>query len=314
MAVLNPTSALPGVARVLTNFLLENGPTDQGRLASLFSPPGLAGDDSGSRGVENTVTVGRAIGLFEVTSSELSVSLAVTNRSGGKPYELSPFRSLLRDLVLDVERDGDPWDNDVAPRTSGGRDLARALAWFLAQDASGPPLTWNAQEDRFSVQVLQSSQLREMPTEDRPFLNDTRWGAFTRWAPFLGLAEYGYARGLSQSGIGLVPFPLEAIREVVAELDPGELSIALLLGHLRTRLPVLGGGLCRNSLDRFVHDSRDLGDGKSTLDSPISQSLLCLDSEGTLQLEHRSDADRELLSDDEERFVSHALVRLRGRV
>jgi hypothetical protein len=306
MAILNPPSSLPGLARSMTNYLLGSDTTcEEERLVALFSPPGLAGDDAGSRGVDNTLVVGRAIGLFEHTGDRrVLLSRPAVDRADGRPYSKVDFRRLVRDLVLDRERDGDPWDNAAGPRTSGARDLARALSWFLAQDASGPPLTWNA-DDRHSIQSLQSSQLRSVPRDDRAILNDTRWGAFTRWAPFLGLTDHAYVQSV---GIGLVPFPAVAIRDVLAELPPGAQSVAAVLQYIRKRLPVLHGGAYRRSLDSLLPDDPDPCVRRNGLDSSIAQSLLLLEEEGILKLEQRADAERELILDEVERYVSHVVI------
>jgi hypothetical protein len=306
MAVLNPPSSLPGLARSMTNYLLESdAPLEEDRLIALFSPPGLAGDEAGSRGVDNTLVVGRAIGLFERTGDRhVFPSRAAVERADGQPYSKVAFRRLVRELVLNVERDGDPWDSAAGLRTSGARDLARALSWFLAQDASGPPLTWTA-DDRHSIQSLQSSQLRSVSKDDRAILNDTRWGAFTRWAPFLGLADQGYVQSV---GIGLVPLPVVAMRDVLTELPSGGQPIAAVLQHLRKRLPVLHGGAYRRSLDSLLPDDPDPCVRRNGLDSSIAQPLFVLEDEGVLKLEQRADAERQLLLDEVERYVSHVVI------
>lgn len=307
MAVLNPPSSLPGLARSMTNYLLESDMScDEELLVALFSPPGLVGDDSGSRGVDETLVVARAIGLFEQTRDRrLRLSQEAIDQASGRLYSKAAFRRLARDLVLDLDRDGDPWDKQVGAWTSGARDLTRALSWFLTQDASGPPLTWEVREDRFSIQWLQSIQLGTIAMEDRAIVNNARWGAFTRWAPFLGLADYGYVPSV---GVGLIPFPAVAIRDVLTELPPGDQPVAAILEHVRKRLPVLHGGACRRSLDAVLPDEPDPCVRRNGLATSLAQPLLLLEEEGLLKLEQRADAERELLFDEEERYVSHVVI------
>ena len=203
MAVLNPPSALPGLARSITNHLLGSRASyTEDRLIALFAPPGISDIQDPTRGVDNTLKAARAIGLLlEDASGVLKVPDAVKIEAKGNAFTRAEFRGVLRRLVLDTKRDGDPWAGETGTRTwtTGARDLSRALSWFLAQDAFGAPLSWTG-KDHNSAEDLQSRQLHHLRKEDRPFSNDTRWGAFGRWAMALGLTEPGLELNWRRTG------------------------------------------------------------------------------------------------------------------
>lgn len=308
MAVLNPPGALPGLARSLANYLItSDSAVEEGELASIFSPPGMPGGDDA---VVQTLAVGHSVGIFTKSSTGTSLSEYVRSRAAGSVLSKETFRRALADLLLSPERNEDPWFGEDEARTAGGKDFGRALSWFLAQDALGPALTWAGGGGRGNAEDLQAAQLRDMPRDQRPFPNNTRWGAFTRWAPACGFCTYSSTRA---TGVGLVPIPRIALRDVLLEMTPGDYPIGDLLDHLRQKLPILPGGLFRRSLDRlFTFEPQGLQG--SELASSIGQTLLILESEGAIVMERRGDASRELLSVEEERYVSHILINENGEL
>ena len=306
MAVLNPPSALPGLARSITNYLLTSRAVyDEVRLTALFAPPGISDGGDRTRGVDNTLKAGRAIGLItQERSGPVTVSEVVKVWSKGSPFTREEFRQVLRKLVLDMKRDGDPWTGDIEARTAGARDLSRALSWFLAQDALGPALSWSG-IDQYSAQWLQSQQLRHLPDQDRPIVNDTRWGAFSRWAVALGFAEPAAVHARPAIGpattvlVGLVPLPLRAIRDVVCLMETGRRPVAAFLDELTAALPVLDGGMVRRGLGEMLEEDPDPGVRGNAVDTSISQSLLILEDEGHLKLTYGADAEARVFTDPE---------------
>jgi hypothetical protein len=302
MAVLNPPGALPGLARSLANYLItSDSPVEEGELASTFSPPGMPGGDES---VVQTLAVGHSVGLFSRNSNGTSLGEPLRSRANGSVLSKEAFRRAFVDLLLSPERNEDPWFGEDEARTAGGKDFGRALSWFLAQDALGPALTWTGVGGRGNAEDLQAAQLRDMPRDQRPFPNNTRWGAFSRWAPACGFCTYSSTRA---SGVGLVPLPRIALRDVLLEMTPGDYPIGDLLDYLRKKLPVLPGGVFRLSLDRLF-TVEPPGMPSPELASSIGQTLLILESEGVIATERRGDASRELLSVEEERYVSHVLI------
>lgn len=297
MAVLNPPGALPGLARSMTNHLLTSRASyDVDRLTQLFAPEGLSDSPDWTRGVGNTLQAAKAIGLLNLErGGTVTVSESASEQTEGRPFSRSSFHRLLRDLVLDMQRDGDPWSTEQEARTAGARDLARALSWFLAQDALRPALSWGGQDDH-SVQALQSEQLRHIPDDERPFVNDTRWGAFSRWAVALGFVE---PAPVTTGGIGLVPLPLGAIWDVVARMEHRVWPVGAFLQALADSLPVLDGGLVRAGLRRIMAEEADPGVRAYAVDTSISQVVLMLEDEGMVTLSYGSDAEACTFSDTE---------------
>ncbi len=312
MAVLNPPGALPGLARSMTNHLLTaRAAYDVPRLTALFAPEGLNESKDWTRGVDNTLQAARAIGLLEGPRGEaVEVSGTVRERSGGRPFSREEFRRTIRDLALDLKRDGNPWAVDADVRTSGARDLSRALSWFLAQDAMGPALTWTA-PDEHNAERLQSTQLREIPEDDRPIGNDTRWGAFSRWALAMGLAEPAPIRG---GGTGIVPLPVGAIRDVVLGMERRVWPVGEFLDALGAALPVVDGGVVRAGLRDVLPEEPDPAVRADAVDSSISQSVLLLEDEGHVTLTYGSDAEARVFVDPEgDRKVINVEIRNGGR-
>ncbi|MFG1828651.1 protein DpdG [Micromonospora chersina] len=305
MAVLNPPSALPGLARSITNHLIKSRASyDVERITALFAPSGISNSPDRTRGVDNTLRAARAIGLImQDSSGTLTVPEDVAARSSGGGLTREEFRQVLRRAALNLRRDGNPWAGDIEARTAGARDLSRALSWFLAQDALGPALSWRG-KGRHSVELLQSEQLRHLADEERPFSNDTRWGAFGRWALALGLAE----PAIAEAGGGLVPLPLRAVRDVVLRMQPGKRPIGAFLTELATELPVLEGGVARAGLRALLGEDPDPGIRNESVDTSVSQSMLVLEEEQVLELTYGSDADARVLGDPEGRKVSNVEV------
>ena len=301
MAMLNPPESLPHLAGAMVNYLLRHGEQTEEDLGAVFAPTGLSVTK-----ISNTLQVGLSVGLFtRDASSRFAASEKLTKRHDSVPLPSRVVREVTRELILDHARDGDPWQTRGGDRTSGGRDIARALSWFLAQDAAGCPLSWTGRECG-NVQHLQSRQLQSVPEEDR-VKNDTRWGAFTRWAPFLGLARWA---DTFPGGNGLLPIPLMAIREVASEMPVGVTHpINDLLQHLALRLPVLERGLYRRTLDSLLQEQPDPAVRDGQVGSPIAQSLLILEAKRFLKLEREPDVERVLLQQEENvREVSHVVL------
>ena len=300
MAMLNPPESLPHLARAIADYLLQHGSQTQEELARVFAPGGLSPTK-----ISNTLQVGLATGLFSKdTAGHVEAPPYLRGFQEASPLSPEEFRVAVRDRILDPTRDGDPWKTSAGDRTSGGRDIARALSWFLAQDAAGCPLTWR--RTCGDVQSLQASQ--GVPQEDR-IVNDTRWLAFTRWAPFLGLARWAD----TSSGSGLLPIPVVAISEVAEEMTQGIAHpIDDLLQHLARRLPVLEGGAYRDTLNTLMEEPADPATRAGQVCSAIAQSLLILEAEGHLRLELKADVERVQLQDeDRTRDVSHVVLQRR---
>ena len=111
------------------------------------------------------------IGLFDRDGDMIRLHPELPGYTRDRRQRDHHFRPLVRDLILRDALNYGLWDS-----TEGARDLTRALAWYLAQDPLQPPASWN---EPGGVDVAQE---RQFTSGERIFSNDTRWGAFDRWA------------------------------------------------------------------------------------------------------------------------------------
>ncbi|MET9085548.1 protein DpdG [Streptomyces sp. NPDC004237] len=294
MAVLNPPRSLPGLGRAIVNFLIDSRRAwTEEQLVEAFKPPGLNEAATAGEGVTHTLYVLRAIELLTLDAGTVTVAGAAA-RSGSA---LTPagFRRALQEHVFDLARDGDPWQ--VGPGdvyTSGARDLTRALSWFLAQDALGRPLSWTG-----NIQQLQLAQFPDPDNETWALTNDTRWGAFARWARALGMASPPLVlqAPLAQSKSALVPLPVVAIEDALEDTPAGRMPIGEFLDTLAARIPVLHGGLIRASLTQLLPGGDpDPGIRNDCADSSVGQALRVLEERGRLSFTTLPDADGVRLS------------------
>jgi hypothetical protein len=299
--VLNPPRVIPGLGRAIVNFLIESRSTwDEGSLADAFKPPGVNEDVNAPDGVKNTVSAFRAIGVLEIgADGELKVADQVAAQGSGIGRDA--FRRLLLTHVFDIGRDGDSWSiGEGEAAQSGARDLARALSWFLAQDALAAPIRWTD-----SAQELQFQQFGTADRTKWAIINDFRWGAFSRWAPVLGLAVTSVVRAKP----GLVPLPTVAIADAAAELPSTRMPIQDFLGALSKKLPVLPGGVIRNGLVARLGSDPDPGIRAEAVDTSVAQVLRALEARGRLAFERLADADGVFLSRSDQSRVTHVTVK-----
>ena len=301
MAVLNPPRVLPGLGRAIINFLIESRSSwDEAGLVDAFKPVGVNESGGAADGVKNTISAFRAIGMLN-NSPQGTIAAAGSVTVHGSMFGRDEFRRLTLNHVLNLDRDGDPWAvGDDEASTSGARDLARALSWFLAQDALGTPLTWND-----NIQQMQAEQFGTGENLHWPIANDTRWNAFARWAPSLGLAVPSVVRGTS----GLVPLPTLAIADAVAEMPDGHMQIEDFLNVLARKLPVLWRGVIRNGLASRLAVDPDPGVQGGAMDTSIAQVLGILETRGRLSLETLADAGGLFLSPSSHRRTTHVTLK-----
>ncbi|MEU5861641.1 protein DpdG [Nonomuraea sp. NPDC047529] len=288
MAVLNPPRSLPGLGRAVINFLIESRRLwTEEELIEAFKPPGLNDSSTAPDGIKNTLLAFRTIGMLSLDSGVITLTDTATN--SGTTLSPAKFRRALQIHALNLDRDGDPWRTVPGEgHTSGARDLARALSWFLAQDAIGRPLSWTD-----NVQTLQQAQFPGQSNETWAITNDTRWGAFGRWALALGMASPSPVRAKP----GLVPLPIVAIDDVLDELPAGQIPVGDFLNRLATKLPVLHGGLVRTSLaTSLTGGDPDPGITQDCVDSSVGQALRVLEDRGRLVFDTLPDADGVRLS------------------
>lgn len=301
MAVLNPPRVIPGLGRSIVNFLIESRSAwDDADLVEALKPAGVNDDGNAADGVRNTLSAFRAIGIIE-SASDGSVVVASSATATGRAFDRVEFRRLMLRHVFDLARDGDPWavaEDDAVTR--GARDLTRALSWFLAQDALAEPLSWTS-----NVQQLQAAQFGTSENDRWAIINDTRWNAFSRWAPALGLA----APSVVRSRAGLVPLPTIAVTDALDEMPAARVPIFEFLDALAQRLPVLPGGLIRKGLVSRLGSDPDPGIQAHAVDSSLAQALRILEARGRLKYETLADAEGVQVSTLDQARTTHVTLK-----
>lgn len=235
------------------------------------------------------------IGLFERDSDMIRLHPELPSYTRDRRQRDHNFRPLVGDLILRDALNYGLWDS-----TEGARDLTRALAWYLVQDPLRPPASWN---EPGGVDVAQE---RQFPSgEQRIFSNDTRWGAFGRWATFLG-----FGHSLPRAGkTVLVPDPTEVIRHAVPSvLTTERLEIGVVIEELGHRIPVLDGGRYRRDVEARMKPGAVLG-GDDLLSPTLAHALLRLREERIIVLEDLPDASLKVRLPEHfgpERTITHA--------
>jgi hypothetical protein len=261
---------------------------------------GLTGD--GSRGFDDTLTACLTISLLQQNGDYIALHPGLPDTARDRRLRDEPLPSLVRGLVLSPAVNEGLWNS-----SEGARDLTRALAWFLAQDTLQPPGPWN---DPDGVDVAQE---RQFASSERVFSNDTRWGSFDRWVPFLG-----FGRHLPRDGKDvLIPDPTDAIRGPVASiLTSHRRPIGALITELAHQMPVVDGGTYRREVEarmkpQAVRSAADL------LSPSLAHALLRLRDERVIILEDLADAPLKMRVPapfGPERTITHAsLARAKTR-
>lgn len=287
MALLNPPETLPGVARVLFRALqAADGfglPKDE--LAASVAPAALPRGEAaplgpGSRGFDHTLTACLVIGLFERDGDVILLHPSLPGSARDRRRRDQEFRPLVCDLILADALNHGLWDS-----TEGARDLTRALAWYLAQNPLRPPGPWNGPD---GADVAQQRQFGE---GDLIFSNDTRWGAFDRWATFLGFgSRLPRSSQLTRDKDVLVPDPTEVIRRVIPSVLSGpRQEIGVVVERLSQRIPVLDGGSYRREVEARMKPETVRGSAEE-LSPSLAHALLRLRDEKFIVLEDLADA------------------------
>jgi len=287
MALLNPPETLPGVARVLFRALqAADGfglPKDE--LAASVAPAALprgerAAPGPGSRGFDHTLAACLTISLFERDGDVIRLHPGLPDSARDRRRRDQEFRPLVCDLVLADAVNHGLWDS-----SEGARDLTRALAFYLAQNPLRPPGPWN---DPDGVDVAQERQFR---AGEVIFSNDTRWGAFDRWATFLGFgSRLPRSCQLTRDKDVLVPDPTEVIRRVIPlELTGQRQEISVVVERLSQRIPVLDGGSYRREVEAKMKPETIRGSAEE-LSPSLAHALLRLRGEQVIVLEDLADA------------------------
>ncbi|HUP86877.1 MAG TPA: protein DpdG [Acidimicrobiales bacterium] len=281
MALLNPPQILPNVAVVLFRALrsADNYELTREDLERTVAPAALprgegAATGPGSKGLDDTLNACVVIKMFEREGESVRLHPELPDDVRDRRRE-PDLRRLIRRLVLREELNFGLWDS-----TEGARDLTRALAWYLAQDPLRAPGAWN---EPHGVDIVQE---RQFGAGERVFSNDTRWGAFDRWASFLG---FGVHIPRDNKNV-LLPDPTGAVRDVLTEvLTATRQEVAPVVEELGRRIPVLDSGTYRREVEDRMRPDAVIASADSISPS-LTHALLRLRDERALVLEDLADA------------------------
>jgi hypothetical protein len=284
MSVLKTAYATPSRVTAVYRFLLAHGRSSvsQETVQAVLSPATLPDVETQDM---VTVTVQECIkmGLVQHEDGQLSLHPGLPDAARDRKRGAERLPLTITDLMLRGN-----YEN---------HDLARLIAWYLAQDVTSAP------GDRDTV----SSSLGEQVGSDKLELtNDARFGQFKYWICFLGFA-WQHARKGSE---WMVPDPTQQLRWRLPEIFQSEsrLSPAQASQRLAELCPVFEGGWLRREVEEQIGHRAD-----RTLSATTAQAWLRLDEEKVVRVERGSaDAEVYLLPDGGQVIRCSALIRKNG--
>jgi hypothetical protein len=281
MALLNPPQILPNVAVVIFRALrsADNYELTREDLERSVAPAALprgegAAAGPGSKGLDDTLNACVVFKMIEREGETVRLHPQLPEDVRDRRRE-PDLRRLIRGLILSEELNFGLWES-----TEGARDLTRALAWYLAQDPLRAPGGWN---EPHGVDIVQE---RQFGAGERVFSNDTRWGAFDRWASFLG---FGVHIPRDNKNV-LLPDPTEVVRDALPEvLTETRQEVGPVVEDLGRRIPVLDSGTYRREVEDRMRSDAVVASSDS-LSPSLTHALLRLRDERALVLEDLADA------------------------
>jgi hypothetical protein len=235
-----------------------------------------------------------ALGFFHEEGAKISIS-APHARSRGESIDdwTNRIPGICRLLALDKSKCYPLWGAEEGISA----DLARGLAWLLAQDIFTLPRPWT------EIEILARTQVRGVTL----FQNDTRWNALRFWARYLGFATGG-------SNAFFVD-PTDAVRAELSSVLQGSASVDAdtFVKELARRLPVFDGGIYRMDVEDQLDESvwRRPADGH--LSMSLSFALRRLRLDGSLVFEAKSDAAHGYKFTGKDFTSGEAFTHVRGR-
>lgn len=280
MSVLKTAYATPSRVAAVYRFLLQQGPGIKRETVQAVLSPGTLPDVETHGMVSAAIDESVRMGLIREDGDrlELDPDLPAGARSKRTGAERLPLT--ITDLVL---------------RGNGeNHDLARLIAWYLAQDIGSAPGDWDSASPVVGAQA---------GSDKLELTNDARYGQFKYWFSFLGFG-WMHARAGKE---WLVPDPTEQLRWRLEDVFRGDTRISPAQGSQRLAecCPVFEGGPFRREIEDRIGQRAD-----RTLSSTTAHAWLRLDEERVVEVERRSaDAEVYLFPDGEQTLRCSALVR-----
>jgi hypothetical protein len=285
MGIVNPPEVQPGVMRAIYRLSLRFGAKGESLDAyrSLLVPPdGMPSGGNRERAVELNLAEARKIGLLiDGKGKRLRCSIPAPP-AGAHPEQF--FVAGLRTLLFEErnnpdlfgrggQEEGAEVGEDETLSTVLASEFTRIQTWLIMKSKTGQALRWNSEARERSIQVLGEN------VPGGGFVrNDTRWGAFRRWAVYLGLARR------TEKGSDLIVDPSRAVLEALASHDDEEITAVELTSWLAARIPVLDGGAYWRQMRSFLGEEKEPG-----LSAAFELALLRAGAEGAVEFHRRSD-------------------------
>lgn len=204
------------------------------------------------------------------------------------------IRQLRRRIVVDP--------SERLPDLVGAPDLRAGLVWLMRASPI-QPLSW---KDNVETEL----------TPPGLFTNDTRWNSFRLWSGLLGFSQ---SAPVELDPLGrrnrIVPNPTPAVLDAILrpfgpQLPVNEqISIARLLAHLRSEIPILPGHPSAVYEDMPVSDDN--------VGPALALALISAEHRGILKLQYQSDATGTPLPDPTDsknrRYVSSVTIGVQGQ-
>jgi hypothetical protein len=267
MSLLNITNdGLPNILAVLhATVLRSNKPIPEADLLESVAPTAIVEDEG--QMTRSTLNRWTELGLFVRENGLISVREKLPGRRA-TALEILPFtrRQACRQALAE-ENIPDLW----ASQSAKSADLARSLAWMLAQDV------YRASFAQFEVQ----ESLQILDPERLLMRNSTRRTGLQYWAPFLGFSRHPYA----------AIDPTVAVRDALPEvLGLGDgMPAPQFVERLGSVLPVLDGGRWQQEVLKFVDSTALPRRQAGQVSSALSRALLTLWDSGELLLQQKAD-------------------------
>lgn len=275
MGILNHTSdGLYNMVAVLYRTVVRLEPMSADALVSLCTA-GIETGKSGQPRMRDALMRWNALGLFETDSAGL-VHLAPGCEPGAAAGDDQALTQALRRAVLRIAFRAANVGEDLWS-TEGSADLARGLAWWMAQD------TWTVDTSVAALLSLESDQAAR--PDLRIVNNDVRMARLREWALFLGFA-WSHGRGMELD-------PTQAIACVLADVLPRadeEVAATDFLLALARALPVLDQGQWRVEVEAQLRTDVWHATPPGWVSSTLARALRRMDHSGRLRLVSRADA------------------------
>jgi hypothetical protein len=273
MSVLKTAYATPSRVAAVYRFLLAQvrATVSKDTVQAVLSPTTLPDVDTQDM-VGGAIQESIKMGLVHEEDGRLSLHPDLPNAARDRKHGVARLPLTITDLILRGHAEN--------------HDLARLIAWYLAQDVTSAP------GDRDSV----SSALGEQVGSDKLELtNDARFGQFKYWICFLGFAWMHAREGREW----IVPDPTQQLRWRLPELfatdakpSSAQVEVRMSPAQVERRLaeicPVFEGGWLRKEVEDQIGHRPD-----RTFSSATAHAWLRLDEEKMVQVERRS-ADAEV--------------------